>query len=132
MLTGPDLGKAIRRALEAKRDATGLSLASMARQVFGVQPESVQGWMRTGAISKPNFEKLRGYVADVVGDSHWGADLAPVPSTPFPTETRALLEQLIAVAIVTNPVGLRHLLVDAQHYAECHPLRSPKKTNRAA
>lgn len=134
MLTGAALGKAIRAALEAKRKASGHSFAQMARHVFQVQPESMQGWMRTGAISKPNFEKLRRYVADVVPDTHWGSAVAPLAPAPgISAEQRALLAALLDVASRTNSVGLRHLLVDAEHYAQRYPLGAvEKKPGRAA
>lgn len=67
MLTGAELGKAIESALTLK----GVSKADLARH-FKIKPPSVSGWISTGRISKPNFEKLRQYMADVVGPEHWG------------------------------------------------------------
>lgn len=67
MLTGADLGKAIESALALK----GVSKADLARH-FGVKPPSISGWIKTGRISKPHFEKLRQYLADVVGPEQWG------------------------------------------------------------
>jgi len=79
MLTGVKLGKAIESALILKK----ISKAEVAR-LFGVKPPSVAGWINTGRISKPNFEKLRQFLADVVGPEHWGltADLSKGANTP--------------------------------------------------
>lgn len=67
MLTGKALGEAIRTALEKKE----LSKADIAR-LFRIKPPSVSGWIKTGRISKPNFEKLRELLSDKVGPEHWG------------------------------------------------------------
>jgi predicted XRE-type DNA-binding protein len=67
MLTGAALGAAISEALEK----AGISKAEIARR-FNVKPPSVSGWIKTGRISKSNFEKLRRMLADVVPDHHWG------------------------------------------------------------
>jgi len=67
MLTGKALGEAIKSAL----DKTEMTQADVARH-FKVKPPSVSGWITTGRISKPNFEKLRLLLADVVGPEHWG------------------------------------------------------------
>lgn len=67
MLTGKALGEAIKLAL-AK--AT-LSQADVARE-FKIKPPSVSGWITTGRISKPNFEKLRQLLSKSVGPEHWG------------------------------------------------------------
>ncbi|MFA7278615.1 MAG: hypothetical protein WC100_00805 [Sterolibacterium sp.] len=68
MLTKEALGAAIRAAIVEKKKITPQKVADD----FGVKAPSVQGWMKTGRISKPNFEKLRQYMADVVGPEHWG------------------------------------------------------------
>lgn len=67
MLTGAALGAAIGEALEK----AAISKAEIARR-FNVKPPSVSGWIKTGRISKSNFEKLRRMLADVVSDHHWG------------------------------------------------------------
>lgn len=67
MLTGEELGKAI----EAARNAKGVTNADLARQ-FNVKPPSVQGWIKTGRISKDKLQELIGYFSDVVGPAHWG------------------------------------------------------------
>lgn len=67
MLTGKALGEAIKSAL----DKAKMTQADIARH-FKVKPPSVSGWLTTGRISKPNFEKLRLLLATVVGPEHWG------------------------------------------------------------
>jgi transcriptional regulator with XRE-family HTH domain len=67
MLTGKALGEAIKTALEKNE----LSKADIAR-LFRIKPPSVSGWIKTGRISKPNFEKLRKLLSDKVGPEHWG------------------------------------------------------------
>lgn len=67
MLTGSALGAAIKEAM----DKANMSQAEIARK-FNVKPPSVSGWIKTGRISKGNFEKLRVMFADVVSEHHWG------------------------------------------------------------
>lgn len=75
MLTGKELGEAIARALEDN----GKSQAEAARH-FGVKPPSVTGWIKTGRISKDNFDKLRLWLSKTP-DAYWGAVASPVAST---------------------------------------------------
>lgn len=49
----------------------GVSKADVAR-AFGVKPPSVQGWLKTGRISKTHIDSLISYFSDVVGPDHWG------------------------------------------------------------
>lgn len=67
MLKNEELGKAIRSALDKK----GVKYVDVAK-LFDIKPPSVQNWMRTGRISKDNFEKLQEYLSDTVGPEHWG------------------------------------------------------------
>ena len=48
-----------------------MTQADVARE-FKIKPPSVSGWISTGRISKPHFEKLRRLLSDVVGPEHWG------------------------------------------------------------
>ena len=129
MLTGVPLGKAIRRALEAKREASGLSFRAMAQTVFKVRAESINGWMKTGAISKPHFEHLRRYVADVVEPGHWGDPALDAPDLETPEN--ALLARLMQIAGGISDTGLRHLIIEAESYATRYPA-TPKKRVRPA
>lgn len=72
MLTGEQLGAAIRAAIELK----GVSQVALAAH-FGVKPPSVQDWIRRGTISKDKLPALWAYFGDVVGPSHWGLEGTP-------------------------------------------------------
>jgi len=80
MLTGPELGAAI----EAARIAKNISKKALAGQ-FGVQPPSIQTWVKYGRIDKSKLIELISFFADTVPASHWGltakeADLVAVAS----------------------------------------------------
>jgi len=70
MLTGLQLGKAIRHAVALKMKL-GVKKAEIAAH-FGVRPPSVNGWEKTGAIDKAKLPTLWAYFSDVVGPEHWG------------------------------------------------------------
>lgn len=72
MLTGKELGSAIKAAIE-KKLALGQvkSKAEIARH-FGVQPPSIHDWMKKGSIEKDKLPELWRFFADVVGPDHWG------------------------------------------------------------
>lgn len=81
MLTGRDLGDAIRSAIKKK----GVTQREVAR-VFEVQPPSVQDWMKRGTVAKDKLPALWHYFEDVVGPDHWGLDSFPRwPSRPRTT-----------------------------------------------
>lgn len=67
MLTGPELGAAIESARKLKK----VTKKAMADH-FGVQPPSVQDWVKRGTIDKEKLQKLWAYFAGVVGPEHWG------------------------------------------------------------
>lgn len=67
MLTGEELGAAIRAAIQKK----GVSQVAVAAH-FGVKPPSIQDWMRRGTIGKEKLPRLWAYFSDVVGPEHWG------------------------------------------------------------
>lgn len=71
MLSGPELGDALKRAMEKKK--VGPSAVATA---FGVKPPSVSDWCNYGRIHKKHLERLVEYFSDVVGPDHWG--LAPL------------------------------------------------------
>ena len=74
MLTGEQLGAAIRVAIEKK----GVSQVAVAAH-FGVKPPSVQDWINRGTIGKEKLPKLWDYFADVAGPEHWGLSAANAP-----------------------------------------------------
>jgi hypothetical protein len=67
MLTGENLGRALREAIELK----GVTQKQVADH-FGVKPPSVQDWLKRGVIAKDKLPALWAYFADVVGPEHWG------------------------------------------------------------
>jgi SOS-response transcriptional repressor LexA len=72
MLTGKELGRAIAKALADN----GKTQADAARY-FVVKPPSVSGWIKTGRISKDNFDRLRSWLTKTP-DSFWGTETGPV------------------------------------------------------
>lgn len=72
MLTGEKLGQAIEAAIKLK-GVTKKDVASY----FGVQPPSIQDWVKRGTIGKEKLPKLWSYFADVVPASHWGLESIP-------------------------------------------------------
>jgi transcriptional regulator with XRE-family HTH domain len=86
MLTGKELGFAIREAISLK----GVTQRELAR-VFDVKPPSIQDWMNKGTVSKDKLPALWKYFDDVVGPEHWGLDTFPRwPSRPRTTRPNAL------------------------------------------
>jgi hypothetical protein len=69
MLNGPELGAAI----EAARIKKGVTKVAMA-EYFGVQPPSIQDWVKRGTIDKAKLPALWQYFSDVANASHWGLD----------------------------------------------------------
>jgi len=86
MLTGEQLGQAIRAAIKKK----GVSQKAVAT-AFGVKPPSVQDWLNRGVIGKDKLPKLWDYFADVVGPEHWG--LREWPAAPL--DVREPLEEYV-------------------------------------
>lgn len=72
MLTGEKLGNAIEAAIKLK----GVTKREVAAH-FGVQPPSIQDWVKRGTIGKEKLPKLWAYFSDVVPASHWGLDAIP-------------------------------------------------------
>ncbi|WP_217045918.1 hypothetical protein [Burkholderia multivorans] len=71
MLTGKELGDALRAAIE-KKAITKKAVADH----FDVRPQSVQDWINFGRIGKKHLNELVAFFSDVVGPEHWG--LIPV------------------------------------------------------
>jgi hypothetical protein len=68
MLTGPELGSALKEAMRLKKvSPTQLATA------FGIRAPSVYTWVKTGRIDKKHLNKMfYEYFIDVVPLSHWG------------------------------------------------------------
>lgn len=67
MLTGPELGAALKEAMRLK----GVRQAAVAAHFKIAQP-SVSEWIRYGRIGKQHIPTLVSFFADVVGPEHWG------------------------------------------------------------
>ncbi|MBI5255405.1 MAG: helix-turn-helix transcriptional regulator [Burkholderiales bacterium] len=67
MLTGKDLGQALKGAMERK----GVTQAEVASE-FGIQQPSVSEWIKFGRIAKKHIPHLVQYFSDKVGPEHWG------------------------------------------------------------
>ena len=105
MLTGKELGAAIREAIRLK----GVRRVEVA-DAFGVKPPSIQDWMNFGRIDKKHIEKLVAYFDDVVPASHWGfGDLSggafAAKVKPEPADETTPHSQLIADAMQTIQQG---------------------------
>lgn len=69
MLSKKALADAISEAMRRK----GVGPTEVAA-AFGVQPPSVNGWKKTGAIDKSKINQLVDYFKDVAGPEHWGLE----------------------------------------------------------
>lgn len=79
MLTGEQLGRAIKQAMQLK----GVTPTKMAKH-FSVKAPSVYGWIKEGRISKEKLPSLWSYFSDVVGPTHWGLEAWPSGGIPAP------------------------------------------------
>lgn len=70
MLTGPELGDAIRAAVK-KKQALGFTQRAIAAH-FSITPPSLQDWMARGTVRKDRLDAMFEFFADVVGPEHWG------------------------------------------------------------
>lgn len=75
MLTGTQLGDAIRAAVD-KKVALGVTKRAIAEH-FQIKPPSLQDWMKRGTVRKDRLGDLFEYFADVVGPAHWGMAAFP-------------------------------------------------------
>ncbi len=98
MLTGKELGAAIKEALAQN----GKSQADAA-QYFGIKAPSVSGWIKTGRISKANFDALRVWLTKTPPE-HWGAASAPI-GAPMITE-REVPKNHVSVDEISELIGL--------------------------
>lgn len=80
MLKGKDFGTAIGVAIQRKLDNASVhSKAEVARH-FGVSPQAVSEWVRTGSFAKDKLPELWRFFADVAGPDHWGMSASEWPS----------------------------------------------------
>ena len=79
MLTGKELGDALRIAIEKKQALwQGLGRGRLPKKEiashFHIQPPSLNDWENFGRIGKQHLNELVAYFSDVVAPSHWGID----------------------------------------------------------
>jgi hypothetical protein len=98
MLTGTELGQAIKKAIKLK----GATKASVARH-FKVTPPSVQDWINHGRIGKGRINALVEYFSDVVGPEHWGLGSYGDVNAGEPGD--AGVSELIALYMSVDPEG---------------------------
>lgn len=67
MLTGKELGQALKKAMVAKKVVQREVAAE-----FGITQPSVSEWVKHGRIDKAHINRLVAYFSDVVRPSHWG------------------------------------------------------------
>lgn len=77
MLTGAQLGKAIREAIKLKIDSGAARTKKEIADHFDVRPPSIHDWINRGTIDKGKLSELWRYFSDVVGPSHWGLEKFP-------------------------------------------------------
>ena len=96
LLTGPELGAAIAEAIKKK----GISKKDLADR-FGVQPPSVQDWIKRGTIRKERLTELWEFFSDVCGPEHWGLN-----QFPFDDPDALPSPKMTIPPWVTRPVSL--------------------------
>ncbi len=107
MLTGKELGHAIKAAIEAK----GVTQKAVAA-FFDVKPPSVSDWIKRGTISKEKLPRLWGYFSDVVGPEHWGLQAWPTVTVRSAHDMSA--EDAIELLHAANHSRDRALLVERE------------------
>ncbi len=89
MLKGKELGAAIGEAIARK----GVSKAEVARH-FGIQAPSVDGWVKTGRISKDKLPELWAYFSDVADPEHWGLASPAYTYSDVPSVTPSIVSDV--------------------------------------
>ena len=77
MLTGKELGQAIKEAIRLKIESGSVRYKKDIAMHFNVKPPSIHDWVNNGTIDKGKLELLWGYFSDVVGPDHWGLSKWP-------------------------------------------------------
>jgi hypothetical protein len=102
MLTGKELGLAIKSAIELKR----VSKSHLAKD-FDVKPPAVDDWIKRGTISKDKLQKLWVYFSDVVGPEHWG-----FASYPWDVSTHEQALDVLTAVLKKQSLSMRRELLD--------------------
>jgi hypothetical protein len=80
---------------------------------FGVEPPSVQDWVKRGTIDKARLPELWNFFSDVVGPDHWGLPWAGVQGSPI--SLSSALERLGIELARDMPADVREDVADALH-----------------
>ena len=141
MLTGKDLGDAIRDAIrEAIRLKKASGSISGTRDVashFGIKTPSIYDWMKKGSIGKEKLQRLFEYFSDVVGPEHWGIDdsnwllegkaiegefkrLEDQKIVQLPEPKDALMDELVSIADRLTDRGKIELIGMAKALCSAH------------
>lgn len=100
MLTGPELGAALRAAMDLRK-LTQMDVA----QEFGVAQSSVSEWIKYGRIGKKHLNHLVAYFSSVVGPDHWGLSV-PVDASHRAAETLPTYLSGVAHEVSPSPFKL--------------------------
>lgn len=72
MLSGKELGQAIKLAIEKKISSGAVKTKADIARHFKIKPPSIHDWIKKGSISKDKLPELWNYFSDVAGPEHWG------------------------------------------------------------
>lgn len=137
MLTGKELGTAIREAIRLK----GVTQKDVALH-FGITQPSVHDWVTKGTVGKDKLDALFTYFSEVVGPEHWGTT-RPIttakhsaqqnrPTYHLPARhDRALMQELTDIADRIDDAGLNRLIGMATTLIESHPRTKAKPKSSA-
>lgn len=117
MLTGEELGEALRIAIEKKAarweaEGRGRLLKKDIAAHFGIQPPSLQDWIKFGRIGKQHLNELVRFFSDVVGPEHWGIGEA------FTTSSQKTEPLAFTDANVPHEVKESYIVDLAKHLAD--------------
>ncbi|WP_293005855.1 hypothetical protein [Nitrosomonas sp.] len=104
MLTGKELGVAIKEAIDLKIASGAVASKKEIADYFGMRPPSLHDWINKGTISKDKLPKLWAYFSDVVGPEHWG--LSENPSFPYPQQVQEEVELLEILGLDKSDIDL--------------------------
>lgn len=81
MLTGKELGAAIKSAIDKKIESGAVKTKIEVAAHFKVRPPSLHDWINKGTISKEKLPELWHYFSDVVEPGHWGLSSYPTEAS---------------------------------------------------
>lgn len=132
MLTGKELGAAIREAIRLKKESGKIYGTKDVANHFGIRTPSIYDWMKKGSIGKEKLQRLFDYFSDVVGPEHWGIsgsnwllegefkriDETKVFQLPEPKDP--LIDELVTIAYRLTDRGKMELIGMAKALCATH------------